>query len=104
MQRVSQISRARQHLRAVHHVDNPTDQQIAQHLGLETEKVALYTQVGRGHASLEDPADSEALGGTRAEDDCLADVIRDSSPTAEDTLIEVRRLLQPGDIKGRSLL
>lgn len=90
LQMVSKIAKTRQQLIVKHHIENPTDQQISNSLGLDVKKVALYSQVARSHASLEDPSDSNALGGHQAEDDCLADVIQDYSPSADDLLMEVR--------------
>lgn len=87
-QMVSQIAKARQRLTTQQHIDTPTDKQVAQSLGVSEEKVVLYTRLGRRHASLEDPGDGNALG-ARDEEDCLADVIEDHSPTAEDLIAQV---------------
>ena len=92
---VSKIAKARQHLIHKHHIDDPTDQQISDSMGLDVKKVALYSQVARSHASLEDPGDSDALGGHQGEEDCLADVIKDYNPTADDLLMKVRNPCTP---------
>ena len=86
---VSKIAKARQQLILKNHIDNPTDHQISDSMGLDVKKVALYSQVARSHASLEDPGDSNALGGHQGEEDCLADVIQDYNPTADDLLMKV---------------
>lgn len=85
----SKLAKARQELSLNHHIENPTDQQLAKATGLSVEKVILYSQASRGHASLEDPVDSNALGGAQAETDSLADVIEDHSPTADDLIMMV---------------
>lgn len=86
---MNQVGKTRQRLAARDPHSSPTDLQIAQTLGLTEEKVALYTQLSRTHFSLEDPADSTALGGVVGEEDSLADAIQDQTPTAEDLITQV---------------
>lgn len=89
MQLVGKVNRAKQQLIMEKHIESPTEQQIADSLGLDVEKVITCLQAGKLPASLEGPAETGAGSRGDEEEVYLSDIIEDSSPSAEALLMRV---------------
>ena len=89
VQMVGKVNRAKQHLIMEKHIDSPTEQQIADSMGQNVEKVRLYLQAGKLPASLEGPAETGASSKGDTEDVYLSDTLQDLSPSAEAVIMRV---------------